>query len=92
MKNERAIEILKNFVGCNLGFLSGEEYEALELAIKTLEQPQGEWIKNPKTFCWECSECHEVPTKYTDWNISEEQLKDYRFCRWCGAKMKGGAK
>ena len=44
MDNERAIEVIKNYVGCYLGFLSGEEYEAMELAIKALEQPQGDLI------------------------------------------------
>lgn len=38
MDNERAVEVIKNYVGCYLGFLSGEEYEAMELAIDALEE------------------------------------------------------
>ena len=45
MNNERAIEVIKNFVGCNLGFLSDEVYVAIEFALEKLEQPQGgDWI------------------------------------------------
>ena len=82
MNNERAIEVLKNYVGCYLGNLSGEEYEALELAIKALERPQGEWVDTNSGY--KCSVCGES----NDYAYDEYKHKftDY-YCPNCGAKM-----
>lgn len=45
------------------------------------------WKYNPQYFCYECSNCHMNPTQYTGVTLSYDELKDYRFCRYCGAIM-----
>ena len=86
MDNERAIEILKNFVGINLGFLSDEEFVTLELAIKALEQPQGEWVNREHYQVDEdgydtmtCNKCG------VDVDLPRNDV--YYYCPNCGAKM-----
>jgi len=69
-----------------------KDIEALDLAIKTLEERlQGEWI-GIKTSCdighkfYYCSKCNrEIDL------IDGESLKDYPFCH-CGADMRKGEK
>ena len=60
--------------------------EALELAIKALEQPErkkGEWIEFPNHMTYKCSECGRIIQTTDGWrNVS----KHYPFCH-CGAKM-----
>lgn len=46
-------------------------------------RPQGEWIKNLKTFCLECSECG----KSALYNKIGVQIES-KFCPYCGAKIK----
>ena len=83
MNNERAIEILKNYVGCYLGHLSDEEFVALELAIKALERPQGEWIIDGHHI--RCNKCNEYIC-----NADREGNKiPDNFCPNCGADMRG---
>lgn len=89
MTNKEAIRILSNMIHDDkavYGYKSKPRNEALDLAIKALEETeksQSEWIKcNFKTFGdWEykCSNCEKV---YDG---------EYNFCPNCGAKMKGGA-
>ena len=69
-------------------FTGGRKIEALDLAIKALEErPQGEWIYNDYgNGCgnWHCSVCDHIPyyaTKYMRFLI---------FCPNCGAQMIGG--
>lgn len=48
------------------------------------EQKTGKWIRT-KYFTWECSECHENPTKGTGVCLAKDEL--YDFCPHCGARM-----
>lgn len=85
MTNKEAIEIFKNILSDNwCGFASVNIAEALDLAIKALEEkPQGEWIivKDEKygdnVKCPFCGK--------------ELAGTDLNFCCKCGAQMKGGA-
>lgn len=74
MTNKEAIAVFKGFK-----FLPREQ-NAVDLAIKALEErPQGEWIKTDGNS-FECSVCH--------------RLFDFddNYCGYCGANMqKGGA-
>jgi hypothetical protein len=63
-------------------------YEAIDAAIKALEQPtveperkKGKWIEYNATGKkqWMCSECC----------AEEKNPKVARFCYWCGADMRG---
>ena len=48
------------------------------------ERPQGEWIENLKTFCWECSICKNSALC----NKIGVQVKS-KSCPNCGADMRG---
>ena len=50
----------------------------------TAEQPQGEWIENPKTFCWKCDNCGNSAL-YNKMGVQIES----QFCPNCGADMRG---
>lgn len=56
--------------------------EALDLAIKALERPQGEWIivDDTERFIAKCSVCGRIE--------DSRMVKDYPFCH-CGADMRG---
>ncbi len=45
----------------------------------------GKWVY--KDYGWRCSVCRKSPTEHTGVTLSEDELKDYHFCRWCGALM-----
>lgn len=62
--------------------------EALNMAIKALEQPErkrGKWIEFPNLMAYKCSECGRI-IQTTDGrrNVS----RHYPFCH-CGADMRG---
>lgn len=70
---------------CGWCYEGGDEFrEALDLAIKALEdRTQGEWYYNYQNG-WHCSICHEtvkdMPTVMGK--------ADFNFCPNCGVKMK----
>ena len=80
MTNKEAIEILSNRL--NTYYCTDEDLQALDLAIKALEErPQGEWIvfytpKKKKVF--KCDKCMAVSIQ-----------GQTNFCPNCGADMKG---
>ena len=67
----------------------GEQKEALDMAIKALEQehPKGKWIKldsyDRRDHFYACSECGRLINI-----ICNAHLEDYPFCH-CGADMRG---
>lgn len=68
--------------GCSLNYEQGnmgEQKEALEMAIKALEAKTGHWSDE----C-ECSVCGNQP-----WYEGSTFRKDYKFCPYCGANMRG---
>ena len=72
----------------------GEQKEALDLAIKALEEPErkkGKWTYGEDEYGidgYHCDKCgFFVPWDYTHKFI--DFIKDYRFCPNCGADMRG---
>ena len=86
MTREEVIEELK---GLKYDAYYDEEKEALDMAIKALEQEPitGCWVKTPKAvmgegYMWYCNKCrHEV---YQD---SSRPYPSENYCPNCGAKM-----
>jgi len=83
MTNKEAIERLK-WVQKRISDItySPESFEAIDVAIKTLEErQQGEWTNtSPYDDKGECPLCCYLSKKY------------YKFCPYCGASMKKGGK
>ena len=83
MSNEEVIEVLKGIVFGGFDRTTRKERQALDLAIKALEErPQGEWIEfeYETSGGYRCSNCENIEV-YTP-----------NFCPNCGADMrKGGA-
>lgn len=85
MDNKEAISVLQAIKEHpSMGVYLPDEYEALDLAIKALEdRTQGEWYYNYQNG-WHCSICHEtvkdMPTVMGK--------ADFNFCPNCGVKMK----
>lgn len=79
MTNKEAIELIQGIEedGRNV---TAEHIEALDLAIKALEErPQGEWILRTDTeWHFECNQCKGL----SPWKA--------QFCGVCGADMRGG--
>lgn len=91
MTNKEAIEILKEEWRINAELFGKQFDEALDLAIKALEEqkrPKGVWLESNKgAFGFQdfaCSNCHteikDMPTAMT--------TPIYNYCPTCGAKMK----
>ena len=75
MSNEEVIETLKGIVFNGFDRTTRKERQALDLAIKALERPQGEWNYIQAGMCV-CPFCGAMPHK------------EYKnFCANCGAKM-----
>ncbi len=57
--------------------------------IKKLQtaEVKAKWIY--VDYTWRCSNCNHSPTQFTGCVLSKEELKDYHFCRFCGATMIG---
>lgn len=74
---------------CVIGGTIDYRLQVAELVYKRgyRKQKEGEWIETQREWDFE-------PYFYTDYTCSvcgqREQNKS-PFCRWCGAKMKGGA-
>ena len=89
MTREEAIENLKELLECNyVDKFEDAENEALEMAIKALEQEPktGHWIaidEEPHED-YECDKCGYTISTYTA-NI--EPHTEYKYCPNCGAKM-----
>jgi Zn finger protein HypA/HybF involved in hydrogenase expression len=91
MKNTEAIKWLKeaqSHIDLEMGGNTQEMYDALELAIKALEErPTGEWIEEPDTLGviekgnakYRCSCCGRT-------DIQAKSL-DVPYCWFCGAEM-----
>lgn len=83
MTNKEAIEHLTELKTLKIEFPNTLQEQALDLAIKALEErPKGEWIKDNSgnRFCSECGSSalyHEIGL-----------IIESRFCPNCGAKMK----
>lgn len=80
MTNEEAIEALTSNVVENPELM----YEALDLAIKALEQarPKGKWIIRPDRASdieYRCSECGKI--QFAD------DTNELNYCCNCGSKM-----
>ena len=80
MTNEEAVEIIKSIDKAYRAF-SREEYNALEMSIKALEQKPktGRWIEE-RTYM-ECQNCNDI------WHYQQNQTHRFKFCPTCGAKM-----
>lgn len=81
MTNKEAIEHLKELKILRIEFPNALQEQALDLAIKALEErPKGEW----KDHRW-CSNCGcGIPTDVFGTSITEEEA---HFCVECGARM-----
>ena len=96
MTNKEAIEHLNNKL--NIAYFTAEDNEALDMAIKALEeQTVGKWIKEESKSLegmYRCSECGRRVEDLTDdlrihAGLEDSTIADiYPFCH-CGAKMKG---
>lgn len=77
MSNEEVIEVLKGIVFNGFDRTTRKERQALDLAIKALEdRPQGEWIEQKNyPFCYKCNQC------------GTENTHKANFCENCGADM-----
>ena len=93
MSREKQIEEMAKIIDDNHGFIvsSVETAEALYNAGYR-KQSDGEWrdrgnakIENVKFPIVECSECH-----ITFCDLLNNHYSMYRYCPYCGAKMKGG--
>lgn len=85
MTNKEGIEELRELIDIDLHPCPLIYEEALNLAIKALEErPQGEWGRWIISViqCPDCLECFHFPTEH----YSMEMLKE---CPNCGADMKG---
>lgn len=86
MSNEEVIEVLKGIVFNGFDRTTRKERQALDLAIKSLEErPHGEWIEgnNGNIKCNKCGA--EIRYSYLANN-----KPDYpKFCCDCGADMRG---
>ena len=97
MTNKEAISELEIMLkGCDYD----EQFEALDLAIKALEErPQGEWVVDGTMYrggevssiTYRCSLCRRRITwiNIESGKTNEEFLQEYPFCH-CGADMRGG--
>lgn len=85
MTNKEAIRVLKAIKEHpSMGVYLPDEYEALDLAIKALEErPQGEWIDYNNTF-YKCPECGYLLEKCCPHCQNKVILPN------CGADMRGG--
>lgn len=52
------------------------------------ERPHGKWKWDQRTGEYVCSECGCNPI-YERTTPDCSEIDKYKFCRWCGAKMKG---
>lgn len=84
MSNEEVIEVLKGLVFGSFDRTTRKERQALDLAIKALERPHGEWIWDSDFFAfgnpygtYRCSCC------------GGHSSDKYPYCFWCGADMRG---
>lgn len=88
MSTEEVIDILKGIVFNGFDRTTPKERQALDLAIKALEErPQGEWIvdeDNGILKYMKCSNCGKV----AEWLDDGRQLLS-NFCPNCGADLRG---
>lgn len=84
MTNNEAIEHLRELKTLKIEFPNTLQEQALELAIKVLEErPQGEWIIS------QTMNCHsDIIDIYTCPFCGEKEYCAYPFCH-CGADMRG---
>ena len=91
MSNEEVIEVLKGIVFGGFDRTTRKERQALDLAIKALEErPQGEWI----TYDVDITP-HPLHCKNCGWSnhhIKNEYIKEFKVCPDCGARMGGEEK
>ena len=59
-----------------------KQKEAYDLAIKALERPKGEWIRQDDKWI-QCSNCKD--------GLYGISITGFEYCPFCGADMKGGA-
>lgn len=87
MTNEEARGLLADIKGSIIIRAYSPYVEALELAIKALERPQGEWIDNSEedSYYANCSHCgYQIDTHYERGYLN--------YCPNCGADMRGDGK
>lgn len=83
MTREEAIMAVKEVAGMSLPW-NDRHYEALQMAIKALEEhkrKKGKWIGRGED-CYECSECHAVIEG------NEVYWRNNYFCYHCGSDMR----
>lgn len=85
MSNEEVIEVLKGLVFGSFDRTTRKERQALDLAIKVLEDRQeGKWIDHSEDYGYvECPFCHELTT-------CSDNADELHYCWKCGAEMRKG--
>ena len=91
MTREEAIEVLKDWDGCFIGHSSDDVNEALDMAIKALEQEpkKGHWIYDKSIADWICSKCGETPKTIGYVGTGAFMAEHFKYCNHCGAEMEG---
>lgn len=82
MSKEEMIDTLKGLVFGTFDRTTAKEREALDLAIKELEQarPIGKWKKISPAKIYECTNCYQM--------IMTDDIDCYNYCHQCGADMR----
>lgn len=64
-----------------------ESEEEVEFLLNQL-RPTSKWILSTRLMQFVCKRCGQIPTIGTGCALNIDGLKDYNFCRFCGADMR----
>lgn len=64
-----------------------ESEDEIEFLLDQL-RPTSKWILDTMLMQFVCERCGQIPTKGTGCALDIRALKEYHFCRFCGADMR----